>query len=34
MRFSVFDGQGDMLATNVYFSIGGGFVVNDATQGE
>jgi hypothetical protein len=33
MRFSVFDAQGDMLATNTYFSIGGGFVVNEETQG-
>lgn len=32
MRFSVFDKQGDLLATNEYFSIGGGFVVNDRTQ--
>ncbi|KAJ2713601.1 hypothetical protein H4R19_002168 [Coemansia spiralis] len=32
MRFTVFDADGDMLATNEYFSIGGGFVVNDKTQ--
>ncbi|KAJ2850043.1 hypothetical protein IWW36_002187 [Coemansia brasiliensis] len=32
MRFTVFDDSGDMLATNEYFSIGGGFVVNDKTQ--
>ncbi|KAJ2845681.1 hypothetical protein J3B02_004615 [Coemansia erecta] len=32
MRFTVFDGNGDMLATNEYFSIGGGFVVNEKTQ--
>ncbi|KAI8325465.1 L-serine ammonia-lyase [Martensiomyces pterosporus] len=32
MRFTVFDAQGDMLATNEYFSIGGGFVVNEKTQ--
>ncbi|KAJ2803563.1 hypothetical protein H4R21_001991 [Coemansia helicoidea] len=32
MRFTVFDANGDMLATNEYFSIGGGFVVNDKTQ--
>ncbi|OMJ17880.1 L-serine dehydratase [Smittium culicis] len=31
MRFSVFDSKGDMLATNEYFSIGGGFVVNKDT---
>lgn len=33
MRFSVFDENGDMLATNEYFSVGGGFVVNDKTKG-
>lgn len=32
MRFSVFDGNGDMLATNEYYSVGGGFVVNEGTQ--
>ncbi|KAK9718808.1 hypothetical protein K7432_005229 [Basidiobolus ranarum] len=32
MRFTVFDENGDMLATNEYFSIGGGFVVNEATH--
>ncbi|KAJ2105546.1 hypothetical protein IW146_008177 [Coemansia sp. RSA 922] len=32
MRFTVFDANGDMLATNEYFSIGGGFVVNEKTQ--
>ncbi|KAJ1721821.1 hypothetical protein LPJ53_003703 [Coemansia erecta] len=32
MRFTVFDSNGDMLATNEYFSIGGGFVVNEKTQ--
>lgn len=32
MRFSVFDENGDMLATNEYFSVGGGFVVNDKTK--
>ncbi|KAJ2553218.1 hypothetical protein EV175_003018 [Coemansia sp. RSA 1933] len=32
MRFTVFDADGDMLATNEYFSIGGGFVVNEQTQ--
>jgi len=32
MRFSVFDDQGSLLATNEYFSIGGGFVVNDETE--
>lgn len=34
MKFSVFDKEGDMLATNTYFSVGGGFVVNERTQGE
>lgn len=33
MRFSVFDAAGDLLATNAYYSVGGGFVVNSATQG-
>ena len=28
LRFTVFDEKGDMLATNEYFSVGGGFVVN------
>lgn len=28
MRFMVFDKEGDMLATNDLFSVGGGFVVN------
>ncbi|KAG0082637.1 hypothetical protein BGZ93_010614 [Podila epicladia] len=32
MRFCCFDDQGDLLATNEYFSIGGGFVVNERTQ--
>ncbi|KAG0216016.1 hypothetical protein BGX31_000706 [Mortierella sp. GBA43] len=32
MRFCVFDDKGDLLATNEYFSIGGGFVVNERTQ--
>jgi hypothetical protein len=30
MTFSVFSKSGDLLATNTYFSIGGGFVVNEA----
>jgi hypothetical protein len=33
MRFSCFDQNGDMLATNEYFSVGGGFVVNEKTKG-
>ncbi|KAH9946514.1 L-serine ammonia-lyase [Amylocystis lapponica] len=32
MRFSVFDEAGDLLATNEYFSVGGGFVVNEKTK--
>ncbi|KIJ55344.1 hypothetical protein M422DRAFT_219989 [Sphaerobolus stellatus SS14] len=32
MRFSVFDINGDLLATNEYFSVGGGFVVNEKTK--
>lgn len=32
MVFTVFDEEGNMLATNEYFSIGGGFVVNRETQ--
>jgi L-serine deaminase len=30
--FTVFDNEGNMLATNQYFSVGGGFVVNNETQ--
>lgn len=33
MRFSCFDEDGNLLATNEYFSVGGGFVVNDKTKG-
>lgn len=32
MRFSCFDHDGNLLATNEYFSVGGGFVVNDKTK--
>ncbi|KAF8449065.1 serine dehydratase alpha chain-domain-containing protein [Boletus edulis BED1] len=32
MRFSCFGETGDLLATNEYFSVGGGFVVNDKTK--
>ncbi|TDL23659.1 L-serine ammonia-lyase [Rickenella mellea] len=32
MRFSVFGADGELLATNEYFSVGGGFVVNDKTK--
>ncbi|KAG8732979.1 hypothetical protein FRC11_009603 [Ceratobasidium sp. 423] len=34
MRFSVFGEEGELLATNEYFSVGGGFVVNEKTKGE
>ncbi|KAL5531652.1 hypothetical protein ACEPAG_4529 [Sanghuangporus baumii] len=34
MRFSVFDKEGDLLATNEYFSVGGGFVVNEKTKAD
>lgn len=33
MRFSVFDNEGTLMATNEYYSVGGGFVVNEQTQG-
>jgi hypothetical protein len=32
LRFCAYDTDANMVATNEYFSIGGGFVVNDATQ--
>ncbi|KAJ1927268.1 hypothetical protein IWQ60_003076 [Tieghemiomyces parasiticus] len=32
MRFTAFDADGTLLATNEYFSIGGGFVVCEQTQ--
>ncbi|GJN89357.1 hypothetical protein Rhopal_002337-T1 [Rhodotorula paludigena] len=32
MRFSVFDNEGTLMATNEYYSVGGGFVVNEQTQ--
>ncbi|THU88683.1 L-serine ammonia-lyase [Dendrothele bispora CBS 962.96] len=32
MRFSVFGDDGELLATNEYFSVGGGFVVNEKTK--
>ncbi|KAJ7623403.1 serine dehydratase alpha chain-domain-containing protein [Roridomyces roridus] len=32
MRFSVFDEEGGLLATNEYFSVGGGFVSNSKTK--
>ncbi|KAJ3995354.1 serine dehydratase alpha chain-domain-containing protein [Lentinula boryana] len=33
MRFSAFDEDGNLLATNEYYSVGGGFVVNEKTKG-
>jgi len=32
MRFSVFDAEGTLMATNEFYSVGGGFVVNEQTQ--
>ena len=32
MRLCAYDKDANMVATNEYFSIGGGFVVNEATQ--
>ncbi|KIK61547.1 hypothetical protein GYMLUDRAFT_42544 [Collybiopsis luxurians FD-317 M1] len=32
MRFSAFDADGTLLATNEYYSVGGGFVVNEKTK--
>lgn len=32
MRFSCFGEEGELLATNEYFSVGGGFVVNEKTK--
>ncbi|GAA5867270.1 hypothetical protein JCM8547_003142 [Rhodosporidiobolus lusitaniae] len=32
MRFSVYDEEGTLLAVNEYYSVGGGFVVNERTQ--
>ncbi|KAI7871718.1 L-serine ammonia-lyase [Spinellus fusiger] len=32
LRFCAYDASANLVATNEYFSIGGGFVVNDATQ--
>ncbi|KAI8898099.1 serine dehydratase alpha chain-domain-containing protein [Globomyces pollinis-pini] len=32
MRFSCYDAEGELIATNEFFSIGGGFVVNDQTN--
>jgi len=33
MRFNAFGVDGELLATNEFFSVGGGFVVNEKTQG-
>ncbi|KAG1876526.1 serine dehydratase alpha chain-domain-containing protein [Suillus subalutaceus] len=32
MRFSCFGEEGELLATNEYYSVGGGFVVNEKTK--
>lgn len=32
LRFCAYDANANLIATNEYFSIGGGFVVNEATQ--
>ncbi|KAF9490162.1 hypothetical protein BDN71DRAFT_1454881 [Pleurotus eryngii] len=32
MRFMAFNNEGDLIATNEYFSVGGGFVVNERTK--
>lgn len=32
VRFTVFDKEGNMLATNEYFSVGGGFVVRPSIR--
>ncbi|KAF7973642.1 hypothetical protein HWV62_14718 [Athelia sp. TMB] len=34
MRFACFGPEGELLAVNEYYSVGGGFVVNDKTKGE
>ncbi|KAG0709224.1 serine dehydratase alpha chain-domain-containing protein [Suillus ampliporus] len=34
MRFSCFGEEGELLATNEYFSVGGGFVVNEKTKAD
>jgi L-serine dehydratase len=35
MRFSAFDEQGQLLSTRVYYSVGGGFVVDEsASEGD
>jgi len=32
MRLTIFDEHGDMIATNEYYSVGGGFVIESGTQ--
>ncbi len=34
MRFSAFDAAGDRLSSHIYYSVGGGFVVNGEQAGE
>src|SRR5262249_36838476 len=34
MRFTAFDSSGNEIATRIYYSVGGGFVVNDDPDGD
>lgn len=34
LRFSTYDVEGNLLAVNDYYSVGGGFVINERTQGK
>ena len=34
MRFTAWDGAGEVLAKRIYYSVGGGFVVNEGATGE
>ena len=34
MRFTASDGAGNKLLSNTYFSVGGGFVINESASGE
>ncbi len=33
MRFNAFDAQGDLIASRIYYSVGGGFVVDEGEAG-
>ena len=33
MRFNAFDGKGDLIASRIYYSVGGGFVVDEDEAG-